>query len=356
MREYIVRGGESPALIAARFAGCPKCARDLVAVNPHKKAVVHPNGFATFDELRAGEKLNLPDKWFSKEFDELPPKYFKALPHPDGRTPSVLGALASGVLNDFAALDEAAARVGALAAMNDGEFSLNMLAAADAIDRSIEGTAASVDAGTARAATANARGAKTKLDAAIGAGDQGVAFNTRDAIIHSLSDGLVAARKALNAEHTEIPATTAPPAAHAPPAAVTLASVDPCAPANVAAVCAAQRALGLAVDGKYGDGTAAAVRQTVPGAPPGCNPRPSWWGAAGVSNCPGAATKPPASTTTETLTPPDQKKSLSVASVLGLGALGVGVVGGAIYLTTRAPRRPPPRRPTPRRSVRKKKR
>ena len=89
MREYVVQPGDSPASIAAQdaHAGCPKCSRDLIAANPHKATVTYPNGYVTFKELREGEKLNLPDKWWSKEFDELPPAYFASLPHPDGVTP-----------------------------------------------------------------------------------------------------------------------------------------------------------------------------------------------------------------------------------------------------------------------------
>lgn len=45
-----------------------------------------PNGFRTFRTLHLGETLNVPDKWFTKEFDALPPSYFAALPHPDGVT------------------------------------------------------------------------------------------------------------------------------------------------------------------------------------------------------------------------------------------------------------------------------
>jgi hypothetical protein len=88
VRTYVVQPGDSPASIAAQFAGCPKCARDLMgAVNGHKETVVYPNGFVTFRELRAGETLNLPDKWWSKEFDQMPPEYFATLPYADGVTP-----------------------------------------------------------------------------------------------------------------------------------------------------------------------------------------------------------------------------------------------------------------------------
>lgn len=86
MRTYVVQPGDSPAKIAIEFAGCPKCARDLVLANRHKPMFTHPNGFITFQDLRVGETLWIPDKWFSEEFDRLPPEYFAALPHPDGIT------------------------------------------------------------------------------------------------------------------------------------------------------------------------------------------------------------------------------------------------------------------------------
>jgi hypothetical protein len=69
------------------MAGCPKCSVDLVRANPHKKTITYPNGFVSFRELRAGEKLNLPDKWFDGTLDRLPKSYFAALPYADGVTP-----------------------------------------------------------------------------------------------------------------------------------------------------------------------------------------------------------------------------------------------------------------------------
>jgi hypothetical protein len=85
---YVVQPGDSPAKIAIGFAGCPKCAIDLVHANPHKPRVVYPNGFTTFRELAANEVLNLPDKWFDGTLDALPKSYFASLPHADGRTPA----------------------------------------------------------------------------------------------------------------------------------------------------------------------------------------------------------------------------------------------------------------------------
>jgi hypothetical protein len=87
VRAYVVQVGDSPAKIAIAFAGCPKCARDLVEANPHKPTVVYPNGYRTFTELKAGEVLDLPEKWFDGTLDALPSEYFAALPYADGVTP-----------------------------------------------------------------------------------------------------------------------------------------------------------------------------------------------------------------------------------------------------------------------------
>jgi hypothetical protein len=83
-----------------------------------------------------------------------------------------------------------------------------------------------------------------------------------------------------------------PSGAPMPAAVAALASIDPCNQANAAFVCAAQAALGLTVDGKWGPGTANAVRAYLPGAPPGCSPAPLWWGARGTSKCGGSGAVP----------------------------------------------------------------
>ena len=75
-----------------------------------------------------------------------------------------------------------------------------------------------------------------------------------------------------------------------------MAAGSPCDQANVALVCAAQRALGVGADGKWGSGSASAAQRVVAGAPAGCSPRPGWWAPAGQSNCP-SASAPTASTT-----------------------------------------------------------
>jgi hypothetical protein len=83
MRTYVVQPGDSPASIAAAEGGCPKCARDLVAANRHKRSRTLPNGFITFETLTPGETLYLPDIWIDGN-DHRSPAYFKSLPYPDG--------------------------------------------------------------------------------------------------------------------------------------------------------------------------------------------------------------------------------------------------------------------------------
>ena len=89
------------------------------------------------------------------------------------------------------------------------------------------------------------------------------------------------------------PAPTMPPGNPLPPPpppdVLAMASLDPCNASNVAAVCAAQAALGLKPDGKWGAGTAKAASAVMPNAPPACAPRPGWWAPAGRTNCGGAA-------------------------------------------------------------------
>jgi peptidoglycan hydrolase-like protein with peptidoglycan-binding domain len=84
-----------------------------------------------------------------------------------------------------------------------------------------------------------------------------------------------------------------PTATSVPAALQALASVDPCYSGNAVMVCAAQAALGIHPDGKYGPGTAAALRRFVPNAPAGCSGPPLWWGKTTDNKCGGAATPMP---------------------------------------------------------------
>lgn len=334
MRQYTVQPGDSPASIAAAHAGCPKCSRDLVAANPHKRTIVYPNGYVTFDEIVEGETLNLPDKWFSAEFDALPPAYFAALPSADGVTPPKSGV--AGFLGNRTDLESAAAQIGALASMNDAEFASRVNGVADTLARAVADAPASQDAGLVRAAAALAKATQDELVAALATGDTAAGFEARSAMLRTLSDGLAAARRALES----VPVSIAPVSAAANAAAAQLAALDPCAKANAAAVCAAQVALGLTPDGKYGDATSARMRAIFPASPAGCSPRPAWWAPAGVSNCPGAAApvvQPPSSAQLPVASA--EKEGISAGAVVGLVALGAGAIGTAIYLSTRPPKR-----------------
>jgi hypothetical protein len=137
MRTYIVQAGDSPASIASQdqHASCPKCAIDLIRANaPPKEVVTFPNGFLSFKELRVGEELKLPDKWFDPAFELLPPAYFASLPYADGVTPSPFGKMAPIILRDFKALDVAAAMMRALANVDDQAFAKRIVDVAEAID------------------------------------------------------------------------------------------------------------------------------------------------------------------------------------------------------------------------------
>ena len=138
------------------MAGCPKCCRDLVLANPHKETVVHPNGFISFKELRVGEKLTLPEKWFEPRFELLPPAYFGSLPYADGVTPSHFGEAAAGILRDFKALDVAADRLRALAEaeshMDDEAFANDVSNVAAAIDAAVQPAVGSSNEDAAKSA------------------------------------------------------------------------------------------------------------------------------------------------------------------------------------------------------------
>lgn len=89
------------------------------------------------------------------------------------------------------------------------------------------------------------------------------------------------------------PAPAPAPHVSVPSAVLALLGINPCNPSSAADVCAAQHALGVTADGKYGNDTATAARRILPEAPPGCSPRPAWWKPAGQSNCGGATAPAP---------------------------------------------------------------
>lgn len=140
MRTYVVKAGDSPASIASRddMAGCPKCVRDLILVNPSKPSVTYPNGFVSFKSLQVDEILNIPDKWFDPRFELLPPAYFASLPYADGVTPSPFGEMAPTILQHFRGLDVAADKLAALVAADDQTFARSMADVAEAIEASAQ--------------------------------------------------------------------------------------------------------------------------------------------------------------------------------------------------------------------------
>ena len=358
MRVYKVQPGDSPGSIAAEFAGCPRCSRDLLAANVHKPIVSLPNGYRTFRGLRAGEKLNLPDKWFSKEFDELPPKYFAALPHPDGVTPSSLGdRVAAGVLGDYATLDQATMLVGTLPSMDNQSFSNAVPDAAAMIDSSVqEADASSNQSAIARATDAHnqtyqARSQNNALQMAITAGDQTAQTQARLGVQNALSSALASARIALqsvygNTTPTPAPSTGLPPAVvAAAQAAAAAISADPNYCTAVAqsgsAVNAAVHALKTAWNaanpsapvpintGNYEQATATVLTQVLGSAPAACPPR------AAPTPAPVLPSVLPPSTPIAVTSP--QSSGLSTGAIVG-SLLGIGAVGGAIYLTMHPPK------------------
>lgn len=327
------------------MAGCPKCAVDLVLANPHKKTRRMPNGFLTFEDLREGETINLPDKWFDGTLDRMPKIYFTALPYPDGATSSSLGDAAAGVVAGYSGLDTASVQVGALAVRGDQEFHATADGVGSQILAAIQETGAL--ANNAAHGVEQARLRNIDLGAAIASGNQQAAFQARVATLETLSGALVEARHALDSFYgaASSPAPTLPAgfptnvveAAHMVVEAV---SADPNYCAAVAhtgtLVNAAVHAFKLAWNtsqagatlpintGNYEQATAGALASVLGSAPAACSATP----------------KPPVSLPAPT---PDQvaqtpNQGISTGKILGIGALAAGAVGGAIYLS-RQPRR-----------------
>lgn len=272
MRTYIVRPGDTPASIAAqdRFAGCPKCSLDLIRANPHKAAVRHRNGYLSFKELRAGERLNLPDRWFDGSLDRLPKSYFERLPHPDGVTPAF--GVGDGTLGDYATLDAATTRVSVLDTMQDAQFHAAADDVASLIDQSISEVGTTTAAASAtfandtHIATAWARQRNSDMGDALAAGDRTTAAAARFDVRNALTTALGSARLSLQSFY---------------------GGPGPIPPITVA--------------------TTATTQTTA------TSPIPSAQVQASVQ------------------TQPTAQPKISTASVLGISLIGAGVVGGAYY-------------------------
>jgi len=342
------------------MAGCPKCAIDLIRANPHKEAVTLPNGFVTFKELREGEKLNLPDKWFNGSLDARPKAYFAALPHPDGTSPSSLGlAAAAGVLGDYAALDDAVASVNALSTMDDLAFSSAVEDASTLIGRAVTEAASStnqVASGAAKDAQAGAVWAirrAVEMASALSSGDQATVYAARQDTQNVLSTALDSARTALRAlyDQPQVDVQIGPVTVDTFPAnVVDTAKRASSAMAADANYCASVARAGTPVNsnvhafktawnasqpnpvpintGNYEQPTADALAKVLGNAPSACSTR--------------AATPAPApipAPVPERIVSVPQKKPISTAAIAGAAALVAGAVGGVAYLASKSPKR-----------------
>ncbi|HEY6358264.1 MAG TPA: hypothetical protein VIX35_08460 [Vicinamibacterales bacterium] len=356
MRTHVVLEGDSPASIAIRYAGCPKCARDLTgSTNPHKRTVVFPNGFETFASIAPGEVLNLPDSWFDGTHDARPPAYFKRLPHADGVTPGTLG--------DFPDLDLAVSRVASLAAMDDAAFSGAAGAAAAAIDAaareaygSTKSAVAAEKAKTVQDATGWAWRRNRDLAAALAAGDTPTVVKARLDVQNALATALGNARLAILAHYPSAAAAPVVLSADlqaAARAAATVIQADPnyCTsvthPGNP--VNAAVHRFKLAWNatqgqkvpigtGTYEEVTTVALAQVLGSAPSACS---------GQRPVPAPKPPPPALPTKrdETVTAPSQSGGGWSAWKVAAGVAVVAAAGAGAYLVTR------PKKPTVRRTI-----
>jgi hypothetical protein len=359
VREYIVQAGDTPASIASRdsMAGCPKCSRDLIAANLHKPTRTLPNGYTTFVELRPGEKLVIPEKWFTPEFDALPPTYFAALPHPDGVTPSKLGALAAGVLGDYMTFDSALAHAAMLTPMSIQDFSAAVDQVGALLNQSVSEVPASAGgpAQDVRASTAWARQRNAQLAAALKSGDETEALAARTGIENVLLTAIDSARSALQAVY----GTALTPTGTSPATVLTTAKAAAAAIAADPNYCTSVAHSGTPVNaaihnfktawntanpsalvpvgtGNYEQATADALARALGiAAPAACVPRVVVEFGTPVIEAPARA----------------PSEGLSTGALIGVALLGASVVGGVIYLATRDPA-PKVRRVRPRPSPR----
>lgn len=265
---YSVKRGDSPASIARRHGVSVGA---LLGANPHKPttAVGLSGGGAvmTWTSLADGERLNIPSSTGVGGVGLGIAPAPLAAPH---KTVSITNPGPHVADADVALLQTI------VGVTPDGLFGPNTQAAVKRF-QSAHGLAADGIAGPKTWAVAVATATPTAAAASLPAAAQQI-----------LSTVLQTPTPAA----TPAPVPVVTPVA-VPAAAQALASIDPCYSDNVAMVCAAQAALGVTVDGKYGNDTATALRRFVPGAPPGCSPRPSWWTPTGKSNCTSGAALPP---------------------------------------------------------------
>lgn len=345
--QYLVKSGDSPATIARRF-GVSRQA--LINANPHKPRTIVA-GQHTWQGIRSGETVRVPVGVGDGFLGVTPAapggshpqikRYAGSPPDQVALWQTLIGIAPDGV---FGAGTETATKAwqGAHGLSADGIVGPASWAkalgggggggAAPAPTVTFAAPAASSSVGLA--ATAAAAAAALTMDAGYctSVAKSGTAVNTavhnfkaawnsanpgqkvpigtgkyEPVVAAALSSALGgipvppgcggAAAPAIAPQMPSIPSaipTSLPTAAGVPTALQALASIDPCYSGNAAMVCAAQAALGLAPDGKYGPGTAAALRRFVPNAPGGCVGPPLWWGKTSDNKCGGAMPAMPA--------------------------------------------------------------
>jgi hypothetical protein len=337
---YQVRSGDSPAKIARRF-GVPLNA--LVNANRHKPTT-NVNGVHTWRSLRAGEAVHVPAGGFIGFVGVTPAA--PGAPHGQIRKgssgpdvalwQSIIGVTADGI---FGSGTDAATRTwqtqNGLTA--DGIVGPNTwskaLGAGTTVTQSAPSAPSTSSIGVAAAATAAVAALLADPNYCSSVSRSGTPVNTA---VHNFKNAWNSANPgntvpintgnyepsvaaALSSALGGIPvppgcgAGGSPPAPAAlpslpsmpsipsitpvttgaiPAAIQALASANPCAQSSAPLVCAAQAALGLSPDGKYGNDTATALRRFIPNAPAGCSPAPLWWGKKTDNQCGGAAAMP----------------------------------------------------------------
>lgn len=266
---HSVQRGDSPASIARKYG---VSMRALFGANAHKPlATVGVGGgnVQTWASLGLGEQINIPAStgvgdWGLGAIAPAP----LAAPH---KTVSITNPGPHVADADVALLQTI------VGVTPDGLFGPNTQAAVKRF-QAAHGLAADGIAGPKTWAVATATAAPAAAAASL------------PAIVQALPS-IIPTFTAPATAPAPAPVPTVTPVA-APAAAAALAAIDPCYSENVQMVCAAQRALGVTADGKYGNDTATALRKFIPSAPPGCSPRPSWWKPTGQNNCTGAAASP----------------------------------------------------------------
>lgn len=161
----------------------------------------------TFRELRVGETINLPDEWFHPARENLPPTYYRILPHHDGVTRGSLG----GTLGDSPELDPAVAAVSRLAALDDVAFTQAVGDAGAKIDEAVKGAygSKSPDAATRAKAVQDATqwawNRNRDLAAAVATGDRATVTRARLDIQNALSTALGNAHLAIRSAPSAAP-------------------------------------------------------------------------------------------------------------------------------------------------------